>query len=431
MNKQTSASSVDLRPNRRRSISPLSPIGLALISYAIFVAATLIPPGAYENIMHEPDRMFLNLPAHLYVALCVLSFCFGAMLMPKFRFGAGRDVKWRALSRNAVSLPPLLLIALNALSVSILLKNNHSLLTAWLTDANSVKKDFDGAGGMTAVLPMLYGASWWSFWRLLEREASSGKREWRLRLIVGGAFLFAIATSTMRVARADLMPGIFGMAIVYFAFRYRGSSVSFWKMATPLSKMAVTMIAFFVLLSWLRGHNDSTRILNNVAGYTVASYNRLAAMLDGKLVYPYGGTGIYGFRFLGENIPLVSRWINVNEIFGMPESDVAWNSEFPAVYRAGLDGTYIWASAFGYLYSDIGLFAFAYMFVIGAVSIVLWRRISRGSAFGIVLYPWFGFSILFWMGDNFVAYSRLLPLIVCGILLSSYDFFARRKLRAG
>jgi len=49
----------------------------------------------------------------------------------------------------------------------------------------------------------------------------------------------------------------------------------------------------------------------------------------------------------------------------MPSSVTVWQSEFPAVSAAGLDGAYIWISSFGYLYLDIGIFCFLYFLIIG------------------------------------------------------------------
>ncbi|PSD44509.1 hypothetical protein C7E24_21295, partial [Stenotrophomonas maltophilia] len=92
----------------------------------------------------------------------------------------------------------------------------------------------------------------------------------------------------------------------------------------------------------------------------------------------------------------------------MPTKEDAWLSEFGAVAQSGLDGSYIWSSAFGYVYSDIGIFSIAYFLIIGMLSQRAWKSAISGRSLGLITYPWIAFSILFWMGDNFIAHSKII-----------------------
>src|SRR5271156_4754881 len=56
----------------------VSPYGLAMISYAFFLFACLIPPSVYSHYMMEPDLMFLDPASILFYTLCVASFLAGA-----------------------------------------------------------------------------------------------------------------------------------------------------------------------------------------------------------------------------------------------------------------------------------------------------------------------------------------------------------------
>ncbi|MGK2871947.1 MAG: hypothetical protein ACSLFL_06800 [Alphaproteobacteria bacterium] len=314
------------------------------------------------------------------------------------------------------------------MSVSIFLKNNPTLLTAWLIDAAAAKNDLDTTGGLAEALPLLFGVCWWALWRLLEREAWLGKADWPLRAVLWISFIIALATALMKVARYDLMPGFFGFILVYIVFRFRHTGMRLRRYVNLLMQAGLVLLGLFLLMSWLRGNSTQSDIINNVAGYTVASYNRLAAILSGDIQFPYSGSGTYTFRFLS-HIPLLHRWIDIGAMFGMPDTFDVWSSEFPAVYQAGLDGRYIWASAFGYVYADIGPFAPIYFFILGVLSGWLWRSILNSQSIGVVLYPWFAFSILFWVGDNFVAYRRLVTFVAAGVLLLIYEKLARKNKR--
>jgi len=412
------------RVKRRRSFSPLSPVGLALFSYALFFAATWIPPGTYQSIMQEHDHMFLDLKAHFFVLSCLLCFLAGSALASRIRLGGGQMQRPTPGNAIYVAVPVVLACLLNLASVLIFMRSNPHLLTAWLSDAKSAKRDFDGTGGLTEALPLLFGVCWWATLRLLELESSRGARCSRLRLAIGASFAFAVFTALVKVARYDLMPGIFGLVLVVFFNKYKDSNVSLRAYMAPLLKIGLGMVAVFILFGWLRGNSGISAVLNNVMGYTVASYNRLSMLLNGKIHFAYAGTGTYAFRFLG-NMPLVGRWFDLARTMGMPNPEDAWLSEFSAVFRAGLDGRYIWLSAFGYIYADIGLFVFPYVFAVGAFAAWLWKSLQRGRATGVVLYPWFAFSIVFWFGSNYLAYPRLLTLAGTGVLLLIYDRVAR------
>jgi len=355
----------------RRHITPLSPVGLALFSYGIFFGSTLIPPSAYESIMLEPNAIFLNPAAHLFVAACVISFAVGALIAARIKFFRRKHPR-PPLSRTAIVIPVALASALNLLSVSILLRNNPSLMTAWLFDAAGFKNELDTTGGLSEALPLLFGVSWWSFWRLLEKEHVTGRRDWPLRLMVGLAFMFAVVTSVIKVARYDLLPGVFGFFLIYIIFKFKHTSLPLRKYAVLLAQAGVSLAGLFIAFSYLRGNETSSDLVNSIAGYTVASYNRLALVLSGDIRFPFGGTGTYAFRFL-DHIPLLNRWIDLGDALGMPSSETVWLSEFPAVFQGGLDGRYIWVSSFGYLYLDIGLFTFVYLLITGMLMGFFWK----------------------------------------------------------
>jgi hypothetical protein len=324
--------------------------------------------------------------------------------------------------------PLLAAVAVNIISVSILLKNNPGLMLGWLQDAKEIRRDMDMSSGLAEALPLLFGICWWAMWRLLEREKELGKVDWVLRVVLGASFLFALFTALIKVARYDLMPGFFGFILVYVVFKYRNAQMSLKKYVQSLGWTLLAIVGLFILFSWLRGDSEYGELLESILGYTSASYNRLPALLEGSLDFPYGGSGTYAFRFLS-HIPLLDRVVDVGDFFGMPSSVTVWLSEFSAVHRVGLDGRFIWLSAFGYVYSDLGWFVLPYFMVIGMLSARLWWSILDGKIFGIVLYPWFAFTILFWFGSNFLVYPRLITLTMAALLLSIYEYLLIRSVK--
>lgn len=406
---------------RRLLISLLSPTGLALISYAFFSICIVIPPRVYEAVMSESDRMFLDPAAYLFVTVCVLSFGVGILLTRRLSFDHGLSRPIRALSRSAILLPLIAATSISLLSLSILLQNNPNLLLGWFIDAAEVKRNLDTTGALTQALPLQFALCWWGLWRLMERETALGRPDKTLRLILGGALLLAVATAVMKVARYNLMPGLFGVILIYLTFKSKNMRMSAKKILTFLVLALLILLGLFLLFSWLRGSEGQFIIFRNLIGYTAASYNRLPAILNGDIQFPYGGSGTYAFRFLGDT-PLLHRWIDL----GLPKSVDVWRSEFPAVAKAGLDKRYIWSSAFGYVYSDLGWFTTLYFFFIGAVATPLWRGLIKGRAASILLYPWFAFSILFWFGSNLVAYPNIVTLTGAAILISFYERAIKR-----
>lgn len=371
--------------------------------------------------------MFLHLPSHLLVGGCFAAFLIGATILGGKTADPSDNFVLRSTMRaSAIAFPILILSLVNVLSIALLLNNNPNLLMGWLSDGRSAKMDLDATGAMTNALPALYAACWWGLWRLMDREHVMGKREWTLRVILIFSIAIAIYSALIKVARYDLLPCVFGLAVVFLSHRYSTGRLKLAKSMTSFLVMVAAVAILFLSMAWLRGSDEIAALGKNVVGYTAASYNRLAALLDGDIQFPYSGTGVYSFKFL-TYVPVLNRWIDFASLFGMPTKEEAWMSEFGAIAQSGLDGSFIWASAFGYVYSDIGIFVVAYFFLIGLASRAAWRSMIAGRVAGLIIYPWIAFSILFWMGDNFLAYSKLLVFVGTAIVMVGYEKLARAR----
>lgn len=372
--------------------------------------------------MHERNLVFFDIRALAFYIACTIAFWAGLVILPR---GNQPREPTQILRRSAIIIPLLAAVALNALSLSILLKNNPWMFTGWFTDAAQVKKDYDATGGLSEALPLLFAVCWWSLYRTLERKRVTGASQPLLILTVAIASSFAMLTALMKAARYDLMPGVVGLLVVFSLFAQGGRKFSALKLAKSGLLLVLITILVFSVLAYFRGATDKLKFAEVAMGYSIASYNRLSAVLSGEIVLPYGGTGTYTFRFLS-HIPLLHDVIDLREALEMPEATDVLKSEFPAVEAANLSRDYIWLGTFGYILSDIGFWVFPYVFFIGAFTAWAWRAFRMGSAFGIVLFPWTAFCILFWFGSNFFPYPRLVTFLFTATMILIYEFVARK-----
>ena len=83
-------------PTANSALRLVSPSKLALVSYIAFLATLFIPPDVYSRIMLEPNHMFLDPLAFLFVTCCVASFFVGygrlrlRLRVPSVRRPSGR-----------------------------------------------------------------------------------------------------------------------------------------------------------------------------------------------------------------------------------------------------------------------------------------------------------------------------------------------------
>jgi hypothetical protein len=228
------------------------------------------------------------------------------------------------------------------------------------------------------------------------------------------------------VNRANLMPIVLGLLIVALFPRTRNVHTSIVRLFLAGAGGSVASVCAFLLLSFLRGALGVNLLITGLLGYTIVSYNRMAALLTGVMHYAYEGRGVYLNPFLlGDE--KINYLFHLADRFGWPTSLALWQTEFSSTSAAGLNPTFIWAGAFGYVYSDVGWFSVLYWFFIGLISGWVWARFTAGRSVGLVLYPWIAFSILMWCGPNFIFRTNFVQYCEFAVLLHLYDMlFVRR-----
>jgi hypothetical protein len=407
----------------------VSPYGLAMISYAFFLFSCLIPPSVYTLYMNEPDLMFLDPATILFYTTCVASFVAGVWLVSCLF--PSQFLKRRLETRTPpvlFLLAPLILgIGITSVSMFLLLKQVPTLFLLVLSQKGGDVKEalaFEVEGRFTFAPLLLTAICWWAFSRYFDLDIAGWKKRGVAFFLVIGV-LTVVAASVLMMSRNLLMPAACGMTILY-ALHHRSkqpASLKFLLKGTLNVVLSVSLI--FFAFSFLRGTDNWNDQVHGLLGYTAASYNRLAAVVNGRLHYPFAGSGAYL-----SSVAAHTRLLPFAKIFTPPDALAIWGSEFGAVSQAGLDGNLIWSGAFGYIFSDLGWFSLPFVFGYGLLYGVVWNWCKCGRACGIVLYPWFGFCILFWLGTNYLLDAPAEIMLVSAFLLTGYEYvFLKRSAR--
>jgi len=217
-----------------------------------------------------------------------------------------------------------------------------------------------------------------------------------------------------------------GLVILFVVRRSATKPVSLKFVLGTGTAIALSVTLLFFAFSFLRGSDSSGDQVYQLLGYTAASYNRLAAIVNGNLRYPFADRGLYLSSFVAFNHTL-NQFVPMGRLMDWPEHLEVWGAEFGAVTRAGLDGRFIWSGVFGYIFSDLGWFSLPFVFGYGMLYGVVWNWIRLGKVLGVVLYPCVGFCVLFWIGDNYLLDSQPVNLLVVAIILGAYESVCVRQ----
>jgi hypothetical protein len=265
---------------------------------------------------------------------------------------------------------------------------------------------------------LLLGILWWAHWRYPQLKMGRTSQFFiKIFLFLGYASVLAIAI--LKLSRNDLMLIFAGTIILLGILRDSKSRITTQRLIVYALAVGGVIVALFLLFSFVRGVSPDG-FIRDVMGYTIASYNRLSAVVHDRLRYEYAGHGVYLFSFAAFNNKL-NNLIPIRELLQWPSFYDWWQSEFASVWNARLNGNFIWAGTFGYIFADIGWFAPLMVFVYGVATGWAWRAIKKGKTYGLVMYPWFAFCVLFWFGTNNIVESKVVIFILLAFILAVYE----------
>jgi hypothetical protein len=413
----------------------VSPYGLALFSYAVFLIAWTFPPDVYTSYIQEPDLMFLDPMTFIFYTSCVAAFLFGVWACRYL----GVSTKEVSLVRISTRMPlmylaiPLLLATALGCAFLVVIGgkiNFVALLLAQQAEEMKIVAQNGGfaTGGFWYMSPtFLTACLWWSSYRARQINIS-GSSKTMLRGVFWVAFCVDAATGMARADRGSLLLPIAGLLIIYYYRKTRLESLRLTSLAATIGASIFGVMAIFTLLSFLRGASGLTLLMRSVLGYTITSYNRIPALLNGTMHYAYEGRGVYLSRFLLNNTTINEK-LGLGSLLGWPTTSQLWYSEFASVAQAGLHQGFIWSGAFGYLYSDIGWWSLIYLLIAGIIAAYLWAGFKRGGSIAILAYLWWCNWILKWFGTNSLLDEEIVFLLIIGAMLALYDGVFTRKVR--
>jgi hypothetical protein len=394
--------------------------------------AWTFPPSLYTQYIREPDLMYHSPTILWFYTACVAAFLLGvrviALFSPADSVSSIPKIRSRSDSKLLYLVVPLLLAAVPCLIYLLMIGRSVNFVSLIMSQQGDVIKQVLATGGASSFwdsgLFLLTGVLWWAAYRAAQLELK-GAAKGIFYLVYSACFALDVITCLATFDRTNLMPLLAGCIVIYFFFKTRAANVKLVKLAlVGLGSIAV-ISGSFVALQFARGASQIDAFITSMLGYSIVSYNRLAALLMGVLHYVYQGKGAYVVAFLTTN----GRFDGIREQMGLPHSYEVWLSEFPALSASGLNAGYNWASVFGYVFSDIGWWTPLYLFATGLLGGYLWSRFRAGTPFGIVCYPWMAFWILFWFGWNLLFDARGEVLLETSVLLFIYDKICLRPVR--
>ncbi len=404
----------------------VSPFGLAMVSYLVFLFAWIFPPGLYTSYIREPDLMFLDPVTFLFYTTCLLAFLAGVRASRYLGASGARNSERRVSARSPLLYLLLPLLAATAAGAIYLIKVGARInfIALLATAQGSVLKAANGSGQMSEgrwdeSIPLLTVVLWWSLFRATQLRLKGA-----IKTIFYLTFLpclaVAIFLGVATVNRANLMPVILGTLVVYIFPKTRSVNTRVVRLALMAAAGSVAAVATFLFLSFLRGAFGVSLLITSLLGYTIVSYNRMAALLAGVMHYAYEGHAVYLVpAFLSDE--KVNAVFRLADHFGWPSSLDLFQTEFLSTSAAGLNPAFIWAGAFGYVYSDLGWFTPLYWCLVGVLAGWLWGKFCACRTVGLVLYPWISFSILMWCGGNFIFRTNFIQYCEFAVVLHIYD----------
>jgi hypothetical protein len=415
----------------------LSPYGMAVVPYCVFMIAWLFPPNLYSFYVREPNMMHLQPVVWLFYTLCVVGFLLGVWAAGVYAPSQPPDsvpkVRVRSLSPFMYLAVPLVIAAALCFMYMMLLGarlNLISMLTSQQGDAVKAA-NMGGAGGggsdsgrWAGSLFLMTSVLWWAAYRSSQLKLKGTAKKLFYVIFVPAAGI-DIVTCIATFDRTNLMPVVAGLAVIYLFMKTRTPKVKLGRLALTGFGSIFTVLGAFLVLQFTRGASRVDAFITSIMGYTIVSYNHMAAMVLGALHYAYEGRGAYVVAFLTEN----DRLAGIRGRMNLPTSYGIWLTEFPSVLAAGLNSSYNWAGVFGYIYSDIGWWTPLYMFFAGLLAGFLWSKFKAGHTIALVMYPWLCFWILFWFGWNLLLDARCVMLFESAILLLIYDTVFLRRVR--
>lgn len=379
----------------------ISPIFLVLYNFLIMMIALLFPPTIYTYFLDEKNYIFMNLSIFLLVTMSLLAFWLGYeisyMTFPKIKCISKRKIFIK--KSIFIGIPLIIFEILTALFIVVFIKQNIGVFYLLLNGLGNSYKENILTNFFFLFVYMLIGIIYWAYNKYKRFTIKSNL----IRILIFIGILEVLLVSSIMLARFIAIPFLIGLVIIFLKYKKK------FNLFTIL-KYLILGIIVFIIASIFRSNNSDNifeLIITKFMGYTIASFNRLALVLDGNLNYTYSYTGYYLMPLLS-HVPLLHNIIpNIYQI----DYKKIWLEEFKDVESTQLQASYIWSTVYGYIYSVLGYLTPIYFFMLGLLTGPLWKSFVYNKTTGTIIYPWFFAGLILSFTSNIIFLPQFIALL--------------------
>jgi oligosaccharide repeat unit polymerase len=432
-------------PSSKKSKSVLlliSPMYLGVFSAVLGIAMTLYPKNAYENLMLEQDYMFLNPQLFLFILTCIIGFLLGIFFV-RTTYKKSIDKTHDLFITDRFALFQIIFLIISCLISAyyfyFITKNVGNLFFLLKSGMGSTVRnngalafDVNGVNSSSLLIANIAIINY-TYFQFGKYKRNLAHYRFLVRTLLLLAIVLFVLTCFVIQARYLLMPCIVSLFIITIYNKYNNSNFNVFKLIRYSIVFLTIVILLFLLISTIRdSYRTNFALSNNFAGYTLASYNRLAAIVSGNLIMPNSGSGFYILKSFWYP-SLIRRIFDVYQLglslgLNLPDSPTSnFLQTFNSVQLAGLQPGYNWPTTFGEVFSDLGWFSFVYFFIYGAVSWRVFLSFLNHKTWAIILYPYIAFCILFWFGTNQIVDSKISIIIITILFIKFMEWIIPLK----
>lgn len=387
----------------------IHPYSAPVVSLGFLLVAFFTPPSVWSLFVNEHNYAHFNFHVFFHFLISILFVFLGIYWGESFYNRKDHNI---SCLQGEISLFLISPVAVSVFIVSfsyfVYLFVFHSGFLSLVFNGEGDKAKLmisDGTVRYSSILMLAIPAILWSWYRYFEIRKLPEVNDNFILKILAPTTIFVLYIFLVMASRFALVPLVSGLFLIGMKFLVydKKNKKDHLKISIRYASIFIFLIlVLFSLLAVSRGVSGLHELASMIIGYGPASFNRLALILTGDLVFPFSQTGYYMipeplFSLLGA---LTGGVINGYEV---------WLSEFSAVAASGLQGNLIWATFFGYSYLPDSLILFSFLFFIlfGFVAGVSYQGFIKGQTHGIVLFPLLWFSLFFIFGSNyFVIYFQ-------------------------
>ncbi len=381
--------------NRNFYLTPCFPASFTLLIIVFMVF--FFPPYIYSYFMREFDFIYGDIKTFFFVLFCLFAFCIG--------FKLGNFKSNISFNMSLFLIDPLvfldimlfigyilLVIYLFSFNYFIFIRFHLNFLEILLVYGYQYLKYQPSfiPFGLGAIPTFLGFYSFFIFYMFcyLKYRLHIKYSNFKIYLFIILVFIINLLT----VNRNILVIIFFGLFLIYNYHYYYNKKIQIVK----FFKLILFLIVIFVVTLVLRfsSLNNMRFIGENLIGYTVASYNRLALIVSHNAELKDVNPSLIDL-VLPNRIPLFH--IYIKQPLTMLEYLDHWHS---ILKEYNLNYWFNLKTIFGDVYNRIGIFSFLFFFVYGILGGRLYQSFKKGKIIGILFYPTYFASIFIWSLTN-------------------------------